>query len=157
MHFTVPAPHHSYTFHQAVIASLPKTQKTDTHTNIHISLSMPPTFIPIIGTDSEDGEAYVSIFIHIDFIGCLCKRWLVIVHVTDKNTNICRVWKSKNKKEWERKREKGDYKHEVVLILSTWTWTSVYLSLDHNNLVTFLPVCMHTHLYTNCARPHTCR
>lgn len=60
------------------------------HTYIH-TLSKPPTFIPVIGTDGENGEAYVSVLIHIDFVGRLCERWLVIVHVADENTNIRRV------------------------------------------------------------------
>ncbi|TNN58397.1 hypothetical protein EYF80_031408 [Liparis tanakae] len=28
----------------------------------------PPTFVPVVGTDGEDGEAYVGVFVHIHFI-----------------------------------------------------------------------------------------
>jgi len=52
---------------------------------------MPPTFVPVVGTDGEDGEAYVSVFININFIRRLCERWLVVVHVADENANICCV------------------------------------------------------------------
>ena len=81
--------HHAYTFHFISTSAHPRNAHT--HSLIRIPLSLPPTFVPIVGTDSEYGEAYVSILVHINFIGCLCKCRLVIVHVADKNANICRV------------------------------------------------------------------
>ena len=68
----------------------PSYPETHTFTRLY---STPPTFVPIVGADCENGEAYVSVLIRVDFIGRLCERRLVIVHVTDKNTNICCVWK----------------------------------------------------------------
>lgn len=67
-------------------------------------LFMTPTFISIIGTDGENGEAHVSILIYIDFIGWLWKHWLVIVDVTDEYTDICCVWRGRRERERRRRK-----------------------------------------------------
>lgn len=81
-----------------------------------------PTFVPVVGTDGENGEAYVGVLVHVYFIRHLCKRRLVVVHVADEDANICRVWKWKGTKEREReKEEEGNHKHQDVVILLPWT------------------------------------
>lgn len=65
------------------------------HKYIQNPLSVPPTFIPVVGADCENGKAHISVLIHIDLIGGLCKLRLVIVDVANKNAYVCCVWKKK--------------------------------------------------------------
>lgn len=63
------------------------------HKYIQNPLSVPPTFVPVVGADCENGKAHISVLIHIDLIGGLCKLRLVIVDVANKNAYVCCVWK----------------------------------------------------------------
>lgn len=80
---TVPSP--------SSLLHIPKFRNA--HVHIQNPLSVPPTFIPVVGADCENGKAHISVLIHIDFIGRLCKLWLVIVDVANKNAYVCCVWK----------------------------------------------------------------
>lgn len=116
----------------------------NTHSHKHLPLSMPPTFIPIIGADREYGEAYIGILVHINFIGCLCKLWLVIVHITDKNANICCVWKIKKRRVRDTERERGERQ------LQMWGCShsvNMIATLDSNNLVLTFHQHARTHIH----------
>lgn len=72
-----------------------------------------PTFIPVIGTDSQYSEAHVCILVHVDLIGRLWKHWLVVVYIADEDSNVCRVWKKidgkrrSREQSWETRRTLG--------------------------------------------------
>lgn len=114
-------PHnHSHTL-GSLSALFPRKTLTHIHTNIFF-FSTPPTFIPIVGTDSEDGKAYICILVHVHLVGCLRKHGLVIVHIADEDSNVSRVWKKINKKMrkrerfWEREGNKVYYSLESTSI-----------------------------------------
>lgn len=50
------------------------------------------TFIFIVSANGKDGGAHICVLVHVDFIHCLRKHWLVIIHVADENPHIRRVW-----------------------------------------------------------------
>lgn len=64
--------------------------------NIHFIFIMRPTFIAVVGTDGEDSKSNIGVLVHIHLIRCLCKCRLVIIYVTDKNTDIRGVWNNTN-------------------------------------------------------------
>lgn len=90
--------------------------------------STPPTFIPVVGADGEDGESNIGVLVHVHLIRRLCECRLVIVHVADKNADIRRVWSNTNTKdkEWNTHREKADIRN-----------TNIFFCPYSNNLITF--------------------
>lgn len=95
--------------------------------NIHFIFIMRPTFIAVVGTDGEDSKSNIGVLVHIHLIRCLCKCRLVIIYVTDKNTDIRGVWNNTNTD-----KKKNEIPRETKNIVTINIFRYLY-----SNLITF--------------------